>query len=74
MRPIRGRMSDNLIRRAAFALNPNRPNIMLAGIARGRRSTAKSWATGHRRPSIATLKILCDLLKERRADLYQPRT
>jgi hypothetical protein len=44
---------------------------MLAGLARGRRSTAKSWATGHRRPSIATLKILCDLLKERRADLYQ---
>jgi hypothetical protein len=64
-------MSDTVIRRAAFALNPDRPVMALAGLARGRRSTAKSWATGHRRPSIATLKIICDLLKERRADLYQ---
>jgi hypothetical protein len=64
-------MSDNLVRRAAFALNPSRPIMTLAGLARGRRSTAKSWATGHRRPSIATLKIICDLLKERRAELYQ---
>jgi hypothetical protein len=64
-------MSDNLIRRAAFVLDPHRPIMMLTGLARGRRSTAKSWATGHRRPSIATLKIVCGLLKERRADLYQ---
>jgi hypothetical protein len=64
-------MSDTVIRRAVFALNPSRPIMTLAGLARGRRSTAKSWATGRRRPSIETLKILCDLLKERRADLYQ---
>ena len=50
-------MSDNLIRRAAFALNPNRPIMMLAGLARGRRSTAKSWAIGHRRPSIERSKF-----------------
>jgi hypothetical protein len=71
MHPTWGRMSDTVIRHAAFALNPNRPIMMLAGLARGRRSTAKSWATGHRRPSIETLKILCYLLKERRAVLYQ---
>jgi hypothetical protein len=64
-------MSDTVIRHAAFALNPDRPIMMLVGLARGRRSTAKSWATGHRRPSIETLKILCYLLKERRAVLCQ---
>lgn len=64
-------MSDTVIRTAARALNPDRPIMTLAGIARRRRSTAKSWATGHRRPSIATLKILLDLLKDRRAALYQ---
>jgi hypothetical protein len=64
-------MSATVIRRAARALNPDRPIMMLARLARGRRSTAKSWATGHRRPSIVTLKILCDLLKDRRAALFQ---
>jgi hypothetical protein len=64
-------MPDTLIRRAACALNPYRPIMTLAELARARRSTAISWATGHRRPSIETLKILCNLLKERRAVLYQ---
>jgi hypothetical protein len=64
-------MSDTVIRRAALALNPHRPIMTLAGLAGGRRSTAKSWATGYRRPSVETLKILCNLLKERRADLCQ---
>jgi hypothetical protein len=64
-------MSDTVIRRAAFLLNPDRPIMTLAGLARGRRSTAKSWAAGYRRPSIETLKILCGLLKERRAVLFQ---
>lgn len=64
-------MSDTVIRAAACALNPDRPIMTLAALARGRRSTAKSWATGHRRPSITTLKILLDLLKDRRASLYQ---
>lgn len=69
--PQGGRMSDTVIRAAARALNPDRPIMTLAGLSHGRRSTAKSWATGHRRPSVATLKILCDLLKDRRAVLYQ---
>jgi hypothetical protein len=74
-------MSATVIRSAARALNPDRPIMVLAGLARARargattktwrRSTAKSWATGHRRPPIATLKILLDLLKDRRAALYQ---
>lgn len=71
MHPAEGRMSDTLIRRAARALNPDRPIITLAGLACGRRSTAKSWATGRRRPSVATLKILRELLKDRQADLFQ---
>jgi hypothetical protein len=64
-------MSDSVIRRAAFALNPDKPIKTLAALGSGRRSTAKSWATGHRRPSVAKLKILLEWLKERRADLYQ---
>ena len=64
-------MSDTVIRHAALALNPNCPIMALAALAHGRRSTAKSWATGHRRPSIETLKILCNLLQERRAVLNQ---
>lgn len=71
MHPSEGRMSATVIRSAARALNPDRPIMMLARLARGRRSTAKSWATGRRRPPIATLKILLDLLKDRRAALYQ---
>jgi hypothetical protein len=72
-------MSDTVIRRAARALNPDRPIMTLAELPRersstskrGRRSTAKSWANGHRRPPIAALKVLLDLLKHRRATLYQ---
>jgi hypothetical protein len=64
-------MPDTVIRAAARALNPDRPIVILAGLARGRRSTAKSWATGHRRPSIAVLKILRDALKERQAAIGQ---
>src|SRR6202040_664837 len=50
--------------------NPDRPIKMLAGLANGRRSTAKSWATGHRRAPIAKLKILQDPLKGRQAALF----
>ncbi|HZR62654.1 MAG TPA: hypothetical protein VFA80_17045 [Xanthobacteraceae bacterium] len=72
-------MSASVIRRAAIVLNPDRPIMVLAGLARsrpstskrGRRSTAKSWATGHRRAPIAALKVLLDLLKDRRNTLYQ---
>ena len=52
MHPTGGRMSDTVIRAAARALNPDRPIKMLAGLANGRRSTGKSWATGHRRAPI----------------------
>jgi transposase-like protein len=64
-------MSDTVIRRAASALSPDQPIKTLAALGSGRRSTAKSWATGRRRPSVANLKILLEWLKERRAVLYQ---
>jgi hypothetical protein len=64
-------MSDTVIRRAAFSLNPERPIMTLAGLARTPRSTAKRWATGRRRPSVVILKILRDKLKDRQAALFQ---
>jgi hypothetical protein len=63
-------MSDTVIRRAAHALNPDRPIMMLAHLARCPRSTARSWATGRRRPSIAVLKVLRDALKDRQSSLF----
>ncbi len=64
-------MSENLIHRSARALNPDRPLKAFAEKMRRPRSTIKSWMTGHRRPPIVTLKILCGLLKDRQAVLYQ---
>jgi hypothetical protein len=66
-----GRMSANVIRRAARVLNPDRPITALALLTRAPRSTVKSWATGHRRPPIVTLEILRDLLKNRQAALFK---
>jgi hypothetical protein len=63
-------MSDTLIRQAAFALNPDRPIMMLADLARRPRSTARSWASGHRRPPIAVLKMLRDALNHRQSTLF----
>ena len=60
-------MSDTLIRHAFRALNPDRPIATLARLTRRPRSTARSWARGHRRPPIAVLKMLRDALKERHA-------
>jgi hypothetical protein len=60
-------MSDTVIRRSARALNPYRPIMTLTELARTPRSTARSWATGHRRPSIAVLEALRDVLKERQS-------
>ena len=60
-------MSDTLIRHAFRALNPDRPIMTLAELSRRPRSTARSWARGHRRPPIAVLKMLRDALKERQA-------
>jgi hypothetical protein len=59
-------MTDTLIRRAARALNPDRPIITLAGLRRSPRPTAKSWATGHRRPPIWVLQFLQAHLHARR--------
>jgi hypothetical protein len=59
-------MSDALIRRAARALNPDRPIMTLAALGRCPRATAKSWATGHRRPPIWVLQFLQAHLLARR--------
>ena len=59
-------MSGTLIRRAARALDPNRPIMTLAGFRRSPRPTAKSWATGHRRPPIWVLQFLHAHLHARR--------
>lgn len=64
-------MPATVIRSAARALNPDRPIVTLAALARAPRSTAKSWATGRRRPSVVTLKNLRDLLRDRQAVLFQ---
>jgi hypothetical protein len=63
-------MPDTVIRHAARALNPDRPIMTLAELARRPRATARSWATGHRRPPIWTLKILRDMLKDRQGTLF----
>jgi hypothetical protein len=62
-------MSDTVIRRSARALDPYRPIMTLTELARAPRSTARSWATGHRRPSVAVLKTLRDMLRERQSML-----
>jgi len=64
-------MSDTVIRRAARVLNPDKPIMALAELGRVPRSTAKSWATGRRRPPIWVLTILRDLLTDRQAALSQ---
>jgi hypothetical protein len=58
-------MPETIGRASARALDLGRPIKVLAG--RSSRSTAKSWATGRRRPPIVRLKILRDLLKDRQA-------
>ncbi len=63
-------MSDTVIRRAARALNPDRPVMAFAEKFRRPRSTAKSWITGGRRPPLWTLKILRDMLNDRQGALF----
>jgi hypothetical protein len=58
-------MTDTLIRLAARALNPDRPIMTLAAFRRSPRPTAKSWATGHRRPPIWVLQFLQAHLRAR---------
>jgi hypothetical protein len=62
-------MSDTVIRRAARALNRDKPIRTLAVLAHCPRPTAKAWANNHRRPPIVILKILRDMLKARHAAL-----
>ena len=63
-------MPDTVIRRAARALNPDRPVGALAERVRRPRSTVKSWTTSRRRPPIWTLKLLRDMLNDRQGALF----
>src|SRR5262245_1976979 len=67
--PSRGRMSDTVSRRATRALNPDRPIAVLVQLARGPRSTVRSWVTGHRRPPLPMLKLLRARMRDRQSDL-----
>src|SRR5690348_12340443 len=57
-------MAQTLIREAARALSP-RPIMMLAELGRCPRPTAKSWATGYRRPKVVILELLRDAVQAR---------
>lgn len=63
-------MSDTVIRRAAAALNPDRPIRALATLGRCPRSTAKSWATFHRRPPVPVLKALREAINARQSVIF----
>jgi hypothetical protein len=45
-------MAHTWIRDIARTLSPEQPIMFLAQLARCPRATAKSWATGHRRPPL----------------------
>jgi hypothetical protein len=51
-------MAQTLIRDVMRALSPDRPIKLLSRLADRPRATAKSWATGHRRPPINVLRAL----------------
>ena len=58
-------MPHTWIRDLARMLSPDRPIMFLAEVAHRPRSTAKSWATGHRRPPISVLKVLRETVRAR---------
>jgi hypothetical protein len=62
-------MSHILIREIARAASPNRPVMFLAELTKRPRATAKSWLTGHRRPSITVLRMLLHVAECRK--LYE---
>jgi hypothetical protein len=62
-------MAWSLIRDAARALSPDRPIMLLARLGGCPRATAKSWATGRRRPPISVLKLLRESVQGRRTGL-----
>jgi hypothetical protein len=53
-------MAWTLVRHVAQQLSPQRPIMFLAELGRCPRATAKSWASGHRRPPIWVLELARD--------------
>src|SRR5262249_26787847 len=62
-------MAPTLIRDVVRMLSPDRPIMLLARAGGCPRPTAKSWATGHRRPPIYVLKRLRELMRGRTTGL-----
>jgi hypothetical protein len=61
-------MAWTLIRDIARMLSPDRPILFLARLAGRPRASAKAWASGHRRPSIAVLKSVLGAIRRRQAE------
>jgi hypothetical protein len=61
-------MARTLIRDIARVLSPDRPIMFLARLAGCPRHTAKSWATGHRRPPVAVLKTSLQAIRRRQVE------
>src|SRR5215831_2649540 len=58
-------MAHTWIRDHARVLCPDQPIMFLARLAHRPRSTAKSWATGHRRPPLSVLIALLEVVRDR---------
>jgi|SRR6516225_6837494 hypothetical protein len=58
-------MAWTLIRDIARMISHDRPIALLARLGGCPRATAKSWATGHRRPPIYVLKWLREIERDR---------
>jgi len=58
-------MAHTIIRDVMRMLSPDRPIMQLARLAGCPRPTAKSWATGHRRPPIYILTKLREVVRDR---------
>src|SRR6516162_8315726 len=58
-------MAQTLIRDVMRVLAPDRPIMQLARLAGRPRATAKSWATGHRRPPIYVLAMIREVMRDR---------
>jgi hypothetical protein len=57
-------MAWTLMRDIARTISPDRPIMLLARLGGCPRATAKSWATGHRRPPIYVLKLLREIERD----------
>jgi hypothetical protein len=62
-------MAWTLIRDVMRLLSPDRPIMQLARLGGCPRPTAKSWATGHRRPPLDVLRAIREVARDHRTGL-----